>query len=87
MLLLFTTTIVIMTIAIIVTKHLLFPFPIIYLNMTNDTISLKHCLRTSIVVQWLRRCTPNAGGQGLIPGQRTRFHMLLLKGPVCCNKG
>ena len=26
---------------------------------------------TSLVVQWLRLCTPNAGGLGLIPGQGT----------------
>ena len=29
----------------------------------------------SLVVQWLRLCTPDAGGPGLIPGQGTRFHM------------
>ena len=34
---------------------------------------------TSLVVQWLRLCTPNARGQGLIPGQRTRSHMPQLK--------
>ena len=28
---------------------------------------------TCLVVQWLRLGTPNAGGQGLIPHQRTRF--------------
>ena len=33
------------------------------------------CLRTSLVVQWVRLCTPNAGGLGLIPGQGTRSHM------------
>ena len=27
---------------------------------------------TSLVVQWVRLCTPNAGGLGLIPGQGTR---------------
>ena len=27
------------------------------------------------MVQWLRLCTPNAGGPGSIPGQGTRFHM------------
>ena len=31
-------------------------------------------LRTSLVVHWLRLPTPNAGGTGLIPGQRTRSH-------------
>ena len=30
---------------------------------------------TSLVVQWLRLRAPNAGGWGLIPGQRTRSHM------------
>ena len=45
---------------------------------------------TSLVVQWLRLCAPNAGGVGLIPGQGTRLHMpqlrvhtLQLKDPVC----
>ena len=28
---------------------------------------------TSLVVQWLRLCTPNAGGLGSIPGQRTKI--------------
>ncbi|TEA34858.1 hypothetical protein DBR06_SOUSAS4310039, partial [Sousa chinensis] len=46
----------------------------------------------SLVVQWLRLCTPNAGGPGSIPGQRTRSHMpqlrvcmLQLKDPTCHN--
>ena len=30
---------------------------------------------TSLVVQWLRLCAPNAGGLGSIPGQGTRSHM------------
>ena len=30
---------------------------------------------TFLVVQWPRLCTPNAGGPGSIPGQRTRSHM------------
>ena len=30
----------------------------------------------SLVVQWLRLHTPNAGGLGLIPGQGTRSYML-----------
>ena len=34
---------------------------------------------TSLVVQWLRLCTPNAGALGLIPGQGTRSHMLQLR--------
>ena len=34
---------------------------------------------TSLVVQQLRLCAPNAGGPGSIPGQGTRSHMLQLK--------
>ena len=30
---------------------------------------------TSLVVQWLRLCTPNAGGPGSIPGQGSRSPM------------
>ena len=33
----------------------------------------------SLVVRWLKFCTPNAGGLGLIPGQRTRSHVLQLR--------
>ena len=36
-------------------------------------------LGTFPVVQWLRLCTPNAGGPGSIPGQGTRSHMVQLK--------
>ena len=36
---------------------------------------------TSLVVQWLKLCTPNAGGPGLIPCQGTRSHRLWLR--VC----
>ena len=31
---------------------------------------------TSVVVQWLKLCTPNAGGLGSIPGQGTISHIL-----------
>ena len=34
---------------------------------------------TSMVVQWLRFPTLNAGGPGLIPGQGTRSHMWQLR--------
>ena len=50
-------------------------------------------LGTSLVVQWLRLCAPNAGGLGSIPGRGTRPHTLLLrvgvpqlKDPTCCTK-
>ena len=36
---------------------------------------------TSLMVQWLRLCAPNAGGLGSIPGQGTRSHMPQLKIP------
>ena len=35
--------------------------------------------RTSLEVQWLRLCNPNAGGPNSIPGQGTRSHMPQLK--------
>ena len=35
--------------------------------------------RSSLVVQWLRLCTPNAGGPGLIPAQGTRSCLPQLK--------
>ena len=31
-------------------------------------------IMTSLVVQWLRLCAPNAGDAGSIPGQGTRSH-------------
>ena len=34
---------------------------------------------TSLVVQWLRLCAPNAGGLGSIPGQGARSHMQQLR--------
>ena len=34
---------------------------------------------TSLVIQWLRLCTPNTGGLGSIPGQGTRSHKPQLK--------
>ena len=37
---------------------------------------------TSLVVQWLRLCAPNAGGLGSIPGWGTRPCMPQLKDPV-----
>ena len=36
-------------------------------------------LGTSLVLQWLRLCAPNAGGPGLIRGQGTRYHIPQLK--------
>ena len=39
-----------------------------------------------LVVQWLRLSTPNAGGPGSIPGQRTRSHVPQLKIPNATPK-
>ena len=48
----------------------------------HSSLDLSHLpcpLRTPLVVQWLRLCTLNAGGRGLIPGQGTRSYMPQLK--------
>ena len=42
--------------------------------------------RTSLVVQWLSLCNPNAEGPGSIPGQETRSHMPQLRDPAQPNK-
>jgi len=36
-------------------------------------------LGTSLVVQWLRLCSPSAGGLGSTLGQETRAYMLQLR--------
>ena len=41
--------------------------------------------RSSLVVQWLRLCAPNAGGPGSIPAQGTRFCLPQLKIPHTTN--
>ena len=38
-----------------------------------NLIFKKQTLGTSLAVQWLRLCTPNAGGMGSIPGQGTKI--------------
>ena len=51
---------------------------------TNHTkkfnkLDLTKILGTSLAVQWLRACTPNARCLGLMPGQGTRSHTLQQK--------
>ena len=46
--------------------------------MLPTTQFYKNQARTSLVVQCLRVCTPNAGVLGLIPGWATRSHILQL---------
>ena len=48
-------------------------------NGTGEMNFKKYVSGTSLVVQWLRLCTPSAGGPGSIPGRGTRGHMLQLK--------
>ena len=45
----------------------------------GTVIPIKKKTGTSLVVQWLRLCAPNAGGPGSIPGQGTRSHMPQLR--------
>ena len=46
-----------------------------------------YSLGSSLVVQWLRLCTPNLGDLGSIPDQETRSHMPQLRlGAVKINK-
>jgi len=40
-----------------------------------------------MVVLWLRSLAPNAGGQGSIPGQGTRSHVLQLSVHMLSLKG
>ena len=49
------------------------PVSVMNIHTTHKTTLRKQ--GTSLVVQWLRLCAPNAGSPGLIPGQGTRSHM------------
>ena len=59
-------------------------------------VKINHCcFGTSLVVRWVRLCTPNAGGPGSIPGRGTRYHVPQLrsrhaateeKDPACCSE-
>ena len=72
----------------------IFTDPQTFGSTCNYSTHFKNSLGTFPVVQWLRLCTPNAGGPGSIPGQGIRSHMLQLKiphtvtkikDPECCN--
>ena len=54
----------------------------IQLLMAQQPIEAKS--ETSLVVQWLKVHTPNAGGLGSIPDQGTRSH--LLQEPLAATK-
>ena len=41
-------------------------------------LQLTHA-ESSLMVQWIRRCTPNVGDLGSIPGQGTRSRVLQLR--------
>ena len=49
------------------------------LSSSSIQILFKTMGGTSLVVQWVRIHTPNAGGQDSIPGWGTRSHMLQLR--------
>ena len=59
--------------------------------MIYERTTLKGSTGTSLLVQWLRFCAPNAGVWGSMPGQGIRSHMPQLslhasdKGPTCHN--
>ena len=58
----------------------------VFCERTRGTKSLRGVIEgTSLVVQWLELCAPNAEGLGLIPGQGTRSHMLQLRVPGGTN--
>ena len=61
---------------------LILDFPISALNQVficiwavRNSLMKNAAKETSLVVQLLRLCTPNAGIPGSIPGQGTGFHM------------
>ena len=52
--------------------------------MVHGTLSVNNLVKnkiagTSLGVQWLRICTPNAGGPGSISGQGTGSHVAQLR--------
>ena len=49
------------------------------MNFLNRLFFTIKKMGTSLVVQWLRLCAPNAGGPSLIPAQGTRSYVLHLK--------
>ena len=53
--------------------------PTTHFSLLTTIHYILYICENSLVVQWLRLCTPNAGGLGSIPGQGTRSHMAQLK--------
>ena len=51
-----------------------------YQSLLQSYSSQISVVLTSLVVQWLALCVPNAGGPGSIPGQEARSHMPQLRG-------
>ena len=56
------------------------------LTYTAEPGHQKYNMGTSLVIQWLRLCAPDAGGLGLIPGQGTRSHIPQLRPSTNKNK-
>ena len=66
------------------------PFLCVHIPDVSSSFYKRHWSGTSLVVQWLRLRSPNAGAPGLIPGQGTRSCMLQrkilqLKHPACLD--
>ena len=62
-----------------------------FINFILKYVFIKNFLGTSLVVQWLRLCAPNAGGPGSLPSQGTRSHVLQQKilcapNKTCCSQ-
>ena len=53
------------------------------IDMTAPTTKVHDSETTSLVGQWLRLHSPNAGTGGSISGQDTGFHMPQLQNPPC----
>ena len=51
-----------------------------YQSLLQSYSSQISVVLTSLVVQWLALCVPNAGGPGSIPGQEARSHIPQLRG-------
>ena len=66
------------------------PFLCVHIPDVSFSFYKGHWSGTSLVVQWLRLRSTNAGGPGLIPGQGTRscmlqWKILQLKHPACLD--
>ena len=59
---------------------------VITFGYNDDTAINSHVCGTSLVVQWLRLCAPNAWGLGYMSGWGTRSHVLQLRSDTAKKK-